>query len=691
MRKFLSAILFVCCVFQAGFTYAEEAEFDYRADTPSVFMVADFEGNQNKNNLGGDFGAWESDPKDPDQSLSLSIVPSDLEGSSKCLKLDYDMDAEVPSQGGFWMRMMYGNFSSYDHLELFVKGDAEKGHTSKLIVEFSKWKTDKKKEKIQTNYIVENIKPYWQKVIIPLNELNGFSSWDRKTEWRDVLEMSINMPDKVLDVKQGTVYIDNISFTKTTNPGPHIYDWVERRVPKTLLELDAQQWGQFLIDRLYGFPKEVVGKYDFPKEDDAFLRRLATDTWKYFENIVDSETGIVLDNVVISESKDKITKPVIGDYTNVTNIGVYFMALVGANELGLIDRAETLRRAKQTIHSLEKMEKYFDYFYNYYDSSNLERTTNFISSVDSGWLIAGLYVIKNFFPEDKELQRAVNELVDGHNFKIFYNDLEQHLSHGFYVNIGQRAAYNYGVFFAEPRATSYIAIARGDIPVDHWFHMNRTFPPSFTWQNQKPTDYKQKECLGVKYNAGYYVDAKDGYKFIPSWGGSLFEALMPSMVLMEKDLAPNGLGYNNAMHVRGHIKYAKEDLGYEVWGMSPCTIPEGGYTEYGVAQLGAKGYHPGVVTPHVSFLALEYAPKEAIANLRKMLELYPDIYGEYGFYDAVTVKTGKVPYKYLCLDQGMSFVGLANYLTGGKIREYFNKEPIFKEAQKLLTEEKLFD
>jgi len=131
-------------------------------------------------------------------------------------------------------------------------------------------------------------------------------------------------------------------------------------------------------------------------------------------------------------------------------------------------------------------------------------------------------------------------------------------------------------------------------------------------------------------------------------------------------------------------------LKYTVWGMSPSSKPEGGYSEYGVKPLGSKGYKAGVVTPHVSFLALEFAPEEAVKNLRKLAELY-DIYGEYGFYDAVTVGSGLVAYKYLCLDQAMSFVALCNYLNNGSIRKRFHADEIARKIEPLLKEEKFFE
>ena len=103
-----------------------------------------------------------------------------------------------------------------------------------------------------------------------------------------------------------------------------------------------------------------------------------------------------------------------------------------------------------------------------------------------------------------------------------------------------------------------------------------------------------------------------------------------------------------------------------------------------------KGYKSGVITPHATYLGLEFAPEESIKNLRKMIDTY-NAYGEYGFYDAINVKNGKVAIKYLCLDQAMSFIALTNYLKNGSIRNYFHNDPIAKNAEELLKVEDFFE
>jgi hypothetical protein len=125
--------------------------------------------------------------------------------------------------------------------------------------------------------------------------------------------------------------------------------------------------------------------------------------------------------------------------------------------------------------------------------------------------------------------------------------------------------------------------------------------------------------------------------------------------------------------------------------MSPSsTVLKDSYSEYGVKVLGSRGYKGGVVSPHASALALNVTPDAAIANLRKIIELY-DIYGEYGLYDAVDPISGKVARAYLALDQGMTFIAIANYLKHDSVQNYFMSDPIAVNGISIIGEEHFFD
>lgn len=178
-----------------------------------------------------------------------------------------------------------------------------------------------------------------------------------------------------------------------------------------------------------------------------------------------------------------------------------------------------------------------------------------------------------------------------------------------------------------------------------------------------------------------------GERFVASWGGSMFEALMPSLVLDETRFAPASLGWNDVRHAVVQRRYASEELGYRVWGMSPSRRPSGdGYSEYGVPVLGVRGYAAGAVAPYAGALALAVTPEPALANLQAMARHY-EVYGEYGFYDSLDPSTGAVDYTYLTLDQLMLFVALANYLEPHCIQRQFAADPIAQRFLPLLQAE----
>jgi hypothetical protein len=182
-----------------------------------------------------------------------------------------------------------------------------------------------------------------------------------------------------------------------------------------------------------------------------------------------------------------------------------------------------------------------------------------------------------------------------------------------------------------------------------------------------------------------------GVRYVPSWGGSAFEALMPTLVLDEPKLAPRSLGANGLAQAQVQRRYALETLGYPVWGLSPSATPTGvGYGEYGVRGLGSSGYPPGAVTPHASALALAVTPSAAVENLRRLAERY-DVYGDFGFYDAVDPTTGAVAHAYLALDQAMILIAAANYLRDGAVQRHFAADPIVARVLPLLAAESFFD
>jgi hypothetical protein len=406
------------------------------------------------------------------------------------------------------------------------------------------------------------------------------------------------------------------------------------------------------------------------------LKAISKNTYRYFEDFTDEKTGLTYDAVRMDNGEINAQK-----FTSPTNIAMYMMSTISAEEVGLISREEAVTNIGKTLSSLKDMEKWNGLFYNWYYTEDATLMTDwgqFISTVDNGWLSAGLIVVGQAYPE---LYEETHALVEDMDYSTLYTPEVGQMRGGYDVATESYTSHHYGAFYTEPRVASYIAIGKEDVPEEHWWRMFRTMPESWDWQAQIPEGYTETYD-GVDVFEGHY--SYKGTKYVPSWGGSMFEALMPQLVLKEKELGKNALGLNNKRHVDIQIQYAKEQ-GYAAWGMSPAATPDN-YSEFAATPLGMDGYKSdGTVTPHATFLALEYAPMEAFKNIHALKRF--DMYGKYGFLDSVNVETGEVTQAYLALDQGMTMVSIVNYLKDGVIRDYFHQDQIGESPEDLLIKE----
>jgi hypothetical protein len=443
---------------------------------------------------------------------------------------------------------------------------------------------------------------------------------------------------------------------------------------------------QALRERLAGWPARLdVDARELPADDGAFLLRVARDTWRGIAAMVDRPSGLPIDHLGFPRASLEARHAAIGDYASTTNLGLYLVAAVAARELGLESASEAQERARRLLDTVERLETRHGFLFNYYDTTTLERTSDFVSFVDSAWFAAGLVVARASFPE---LAPRCDALLAARDFGLFYDRRRGQMVHGFYVEPLRRSPYHYGLLYTEARLGSLIAIGKGDVPVEHWRVLEE---PSRVAPGPRAGE-ADGSARFLRASLERFPDgsaAWGGVRFVPSWGGSMFEALMPSLVLDEGRLAPSGLGPNGAAHALVQRRYALETLGYPVWGLSPSWSPAGdAYREYGVAVLGTHGYGAGAVTPHASALALPLLPAEAIDNLRVLAGRYP-IYGDFGFYDAVDPERGTVTRTYLVLDQAMILIALANHLRGGVIQARFEADARIAPVLPLLRGEPL--
>ena len=180
------------------------------------------------------------------------------------------------------------------------------------------------------------------------------------------------------------------------------------------------------------------------------------------------------------------------------------------------------------------MDKWNGLFFNWYhsnDGSLMKEWGQFISTVDNGWLSAGLITVGQAYPPS--LYEETNKLVRAMDYSKLYDPAIGQMFGGYDAAAGKLTDFHFGMFYTEPRVASYIAIGKNDVPEDHWWKMYRTLPRDWDWQGQIPEGQNVNHG-GVDVFEGHY--SYKGINYVPSWGGSTFEALMPTLVLKEKEL-----------------------------------------------------------------------------------------------------------------------------------------------------------
>ncbi|WP_139558251.1 glucoamylase family protein [Methylotetracoccus oryzae] len=619
---------------------------------------------------------WQRDPPESEFGFRYELTASDRGGQA--LRLTYRLPDE-PSKGSapeqeysLGQNLMGLDLSAYDQLSFWIKGDDGEGFSPRLTVKFRRAAPKTAGAWEEASYAIPNVGPDWQQIVIPLKKLKGLK------EWRPMAYLLFGLDERKTPVRHGAYLVDDLQLVQLGTPGENLAGGGDATPPAAPAE-PPLQW------RLNGWPEHsVIDASDLPADDIEFLRRVASDTWRGLDALADREHGLPLDR--IQYAKTQADQPGIGDYTSTTNIGFRLLAVIAAYELKLIDEAQAVQRLETTLNTLAKLDTAHGFFYNYYNTTRLQPTSSFLSFVDSSWLTAGLMVTRQTFPS---LAERCNRIIDQGDYRFFYDEAAKLMTLGYSVDTGQRSSDHYGTLFAESRIGSLIAIGRGTVPREHWFAMMRTFPPDAGWQTQVPLDRKEKVDHGFTWTGGVYE--WKGLRYVPSWGGSLFEALMPTLVLDEKQHAAESLGRNGAIHTEIQRRYALEELGYPVWGMSPSSTPgSNGYGEYGVRVLGSHGYPEGAVSPHAAALALLTEPEAATRNLRRLAERYA-IYGDFGFYDAVIPGTGEVAYVHLCLNQAMILIAIADHLADHAIQKRFAADPIIQPVLDLIGFENFFN
>ncbi|SNS17499.1 Cellobiose phosphorylase [Anaerovirgula multivorans] len=281
-------------------------------------------------------------------------------------------------------------------------------------------------------------------------------------------------------------------------------------------------------------------------------------------------------------------------------------------------------------------------------------------------LLEKINYINEIISKINSLIERINKIVEAAEFVHLY-DFKRHLfSIGYNVDEERLTNSYYDLLASEVRTTSYIAIARREVPKKHWFKLGRAM-----------------------------AIIKE-YRGLVSWTGTMFEYFMPYLVMKNYDNTLMDESYSTVIKTqklycekRG-VPWGISESGYYTFDMALNYQ----YKAFGISDLGLKrGLSKDiVVSPYSSFLALPFRPKEAMKNIQELMK--EDLEGEYGFYEAIdytprTVSSGtgsEIVKSFMAHHQGMIFVSLDNLLNKNIMQKRFHQDPVMQAGEILLQE-----
>ncbi len=452
----------------------------------------------------------------------------------------------------------------------------------------------------------------------------------------------------------------------------------------------------------------IPGEIKLSEAERVAAMRYAGLHWEFFNTFVTSET-----NWLAPDNYQETPVPEVAYRTSPTNIGLQLLSIVSAADLQIISRSEMIERIERVFRSLERMARYRGHFYNWYDLRTLQvLEPGYISTVDSGNLAGHLIAIKQaciqliheLQPRTVEMEIPGQSLAGGlvaaapsdrlkgtvapgedvsddcarlraiadrafayvmeMDFTFLYDDRRKLFSIGYQTSSTEFDNSFYDLLASEARLASFIAIAKNDIPVEHWFRLGRSLTESY------------------------------GTRVLVSWSGSMFEYLMPVLITQTYPFTLLDQTCHGA--VRTQIHYGEERR--VPWGISESAYNVRDryqtyqYRGFGVQSLALKrGLSSDlVIAPYATVLAMMLAPRQSLRNL-SLLEAEGAL-GPYGFRDAIDYTRpdpesgNSVVGTYMAHHIGMSLVALTNGLKRQIWQRRFHADPLVRSNELVLHE-----
>jgi len=373
----------------------------------------------------------------------------------------------------------------------------------------------------------------------------------------------------------------------------------------------------------------VSQSYMLNQADRAYLAGIAKDTWHCISSLENPDTGLPYDN----SSK--------GEFTSVSNSGIYLTSVICAEQLGFISSKEATSRLNRTLSSLEKLQTWYGFQQSWNSVKSLKpnKGDTAVSVLDSANLCAGLITVARLHPD---CANPAIRLFKAHEWWRFYDPKQGALLGGLNTATGtMNPKWHLDALGTDAVLAQFFAIATHAAPPSFWSTLRHD---KIAWEGEQI--------------------------LWPGWdGGGLFMQFISGMWL---NIEGTELGRSGATFARAQIKHM-DSIHAPVWGWSASNNPNGGY-------LGWGALRDDVVTPHACALSIAQTPKETLNNLRALEALGARSQTD-GFYDAINWRSLRVSKVFLTLDQGMLLISLTNFLKANCIRKGFQSATLVREGR----------
>ncbi len=266
----------------------------------------------------------------------------------------------------------------------------------------------------------------------------------------------------------------------------------------------------------------------------------------------------------------------------------------------------------------------------------------------------------------QDLADHANAAIEAIDFGFLYDEARGLFHIGYNLSSEKLDTSYYDLLASESRIASFVSIAKGDVPHTHWLHLGRP------------------------------VARVGGKTTLLSWGGTMFEYLMPVLLMRNyegtflADSCQAAVAAQISHGQHNHIPWGVSESGYYAFDSSMNYQ----YHAFGVPELATRKDLPPdvVITPYASLLALPLQPRSVMTNFAELEGL--QMMGTYGFYEALDYTKSRMPpgkqrapvRSYMAHHQGMILLSTCNYLLDAIMVRRFHSDERIQSIELLLQE-----